>query len=241
MCTLTWRIEKTGYEVFFNRDELRTRLPEQAPALRQAEGYQYIAPEDGDHHGTWLAVNTYGVTYALLNYYDRDKGFDGVATRSRGLLPQLLAALRAPELDSLLEHMGSLEGFRPFHFVALVPDGRMLYWAWDGGKLKARPLTAADCPLTTSSFQTEAVVADRRKAYRKLGSEPDSAALLEYHRGTSALGAAFGVCMQRPDAQTMSTSHIVVTETKVHYHYQRESRDGHSCELSVPIVVERQG
>ena len=239
MCTLTWRLEEAGYELFFNRDELRTRQPELPPALRSAQGYDYIAPEDGNHQGTWLAVNCYGVTYALLNCYDRNQCYNAAGMRSRGLLPQCMAALRDPQLDSLMDTLGSLEGFCPFYLIAFVAEADFLYWAWDGSQLNARPLTAADCPLTTSSFDGDAVVNARQSIYDSLSNDFDSNDLSRYHHSGSSLGGAFGVCMSRPDAQTMSISRIVVNEHEIHYHYQCEPRDDRPRIVSDPIIVAR--
>ena len=67
MCTLTWRTAGGGYEVFFNRDERRTRPPARPPAVHRAAGVSYVSPIDAEAGGTWLAVNELGTTLALEN------------------------------------------------------------------------------------------------------------------------------------------------------------------------------
>jgi len=52
MCTATWLRGITGYEVFFNRDELATRKPARPPARRDRGGVRILAPLDGDAGGT---------------------------------------------------------------------------------------------------------------------------------------------------------------------------------------------
>ncbi len=69
MCTVSWRAARDGYDLFFNRDELHTRAPELPPALSERDGVRFLAPRDGDHGGTWLAVNEHGLTVCLLNDY----------------------------------------------------------------------------------------------------------------------------------------------------------------------------
>ena len=102
MCTLSWLPDRAGqgYALWFNRDELHTRAPELAPReLRTADGIAWLAPTDPDSGGTWLAVNQFGVTAALLNDYDT--GWtppSGRARESRGrLVPATMSATRAAE------------------------------------------------------------------------------------------------------------------------------------------------
>ena len=67
MCTLTYLLNDFGDELFFNRDEQRSRLPTIPPKFNQTRNAIY--PVDPQGEGTWLAVNQQGLTLALLNYY----------------------------------------------------------------------------------------------------------------------------------------------------------------------------
>ena len=52
MCTLTWWRESAGsYEVYFNRDERKTRAMAEPPRLREREGVSFLAPIDPDGGG----------------------------------------------------------------------------------------------------------------------------------------------------------------------------------------------
>ena len=93
MCTVTWIVESHGYQLFFNRDELRTRKPAEKPTIRTNAILPFIAPADGDHGGSWIAVNEAGLCVCLLN---GDGGREaqpptGTTFVSRGLLPLTLA------------------------------------------------------------------------------------------------------------------------------------------------------
>ncbi len=69
MCTVTWLQRDDGYEVFCNRDELRTRKPAQPPRLDERNGVRYLAPVDADAGGAWVGVNEFGLTLCLVNHY----------------------------------------------------------------------------------------------------------------------------------------------------------------------------
>jgi hypothetical protein len=67
VCTLSYLLHSTGYELFFNRDEQHSRplaIPPQFNSVHNA-----IYPVDPTGNGTWLAVSNKGLSLALLNYY----------------------------------------------------------------------------------------------------------------------------------------------------------------------------
>ena len=67
MSTVTWRRIPSGYQVFFNRDELRAREAALPPAPAELNGVRYLAPRESADGGTWLAVNERGLTLGLLD------------------------------------------------------------------------------------------------------------------------------------------------------------------------------
>jgi len=45
MCTMTWFTKEDGYELFFNRDERKSRRRAQLPTVQQhVNGIEYISP-----------------------------------------------------------------------------------------------------------------------------------------------------------------------------------------------------
>ena len=55
MCTLTWWRDGSGsgtYEVFFNRDEKKTRSVAEPPKIISDYGLEFVAPIDPDGGGT---------------------------------------------------------------------------------------------------------------------------------------------------------------------------------------------
>ena len=71
MCSISWQINAEGYDLFFTRDEQRSRPPAEAPRINEAvEGASYLAPTDPQGGGTWIFVNEHGLTGALLKAYE---------------------------------------------------------------------------------------------------------------------------------------------------------------------------
>ncbi len=226
MCTLTWTPAPDGYHLLFNRDERKTRQLELPPEVLQVEGRALIAPRDGDHGGTWLAVNDRGVTFALLNHYDAEADPDLAppeAPLSRGDIPLKMAM--HPELDpSAME----LHRFRPFHLVRMGPGRAGRSWLWNGAVLSSSLPEEWDLAvLSTSSFDSGRAIQIRRDRYRDLGPNPTLEALEKFHRSSSPLGSAYGVLMRRDDAQTMSITHVHVGPREVVVSYEPQPREGH--------------
>jgi len=61
MCTVSGSVAREGYDLWFNRDELNTRAPEQAPAVASCDGVAFLGPRDGDHGGTWMVASELGL------------------------------------------------------------------------------------------------------------------------------------------------------------------------------------
>jgi hypothetical protein len=216
MCTLTWRLaDEGGYDLFFNRDERKTRQPEGAPrAGVTAEGVSYLAPVDGDHGGTWLLLNAHGLTLALLNFYPRGVVETGVA--SRGQLPLLCASCASVDEVATALRVVSLKSFAPFHLVVVAASGEAVHFRWDGGALYQAP---AEVFVTSSSFEPERVQAVRKARFAAWPGRTAAALTQFQHQHDPAAGAE-SVCMHRPDACTRSVCTVSVRPTSRELHYQ---------------------
>ena len=66
-------MNREGYSLWFNRDELHSRSPEVAPQeFDTAQGGVWLAPLDPDSRGTWLMTNlgislSGGIVGAIIN------------------------------------------------------------------------------------------------------------------------------------------------------------------------------
>ncbi len=242
MCTVTWWLAPDGgYEVFFNRDERRTRGPAEAPALAHGQKVDYLAPTDADFGGTWLLVNAYGLTLALMNHYPVDPRKPVAPSRSRGQLPRKLAdCATVAEVRALLNPV-ELSHYSACFLFAFERGKKPGKWMWDTRNLledaPAEPLPF----FTSSSFRGEDVRRHRREVFAKNFAAKglsDPANLEQFHLYQEKERPAFGILMDRSDARTVSFSHITVgSAQEVVFSYRpRAVGDG---TLPEPAVVAR--
>ena len=220
MCTVTWLRHADGYELFFNRDELRARQPAQPPALQELRGIRYLAPTDGDKGGTWLGVNEYGLTIGLLNRY-QDQFDRALAYDSRGwMVRDLLDSQDDAQALTSLQNT-ALSRFPPFTLLLLTKNQTSVAH-WNGAKLWQEPDADALMPLSSSSYRAPEVIAARRAQFRQMlaRQELTSEFLCEFHRGHKPQTGPFAVCMHREDAQTVSFSQILVSGGNISFAYQ---------------------
>lgn len=225
MCTMTWIREPGGYQVFFNRDELKTRRAAAPPAVRLSGTTPCIAPTDGDHGGSWIAANPHGLTLCMLNGYrgpDTGAGFEGAPAISRGLLLLSLADARSP--SEVLQRTGAiqLERFASFRLAAFHPTLPFCFALWQDRELRAGVLADDACPVVSSSFAPDEVAAARRATFAEAADRRlvnPLAAHLAFHVGHGGIAGPRSVCMHREDADTVSFSRVVVDDRQVRFFY----------------------
>lgn len=235
MCTLSWlRRAPDAYEVFFNRDERRTRGPERPPRVEVREGIAVAMPVDSDHGGTWIAANAAGVTLCLLNGAG---GAAKVPPRSRGLLLVDLAPARS--LDDAVERLNAqdLDRCGGFTVLAFAPGEPALAAQWTEGRLAIDRAVADGAPWISSSFADAAVLAARRRAWDALhaASPPDERSLLAFHRSHAEGPSAWSVCMHRDDGETRSFTRVRVDASSVAMDYVAGApcRDGPAARVEL--------
>lgn len=243
MCTVTWRRIPAGYQIFFNRDELRTREAALPPELSQLNGVRYLAPRLSVTGGTWLAVNEKGLSIGLLENTEVRAGSRGPGTQSRGnLIPSLMDAATQEEVAERL-HLQALTAYQPFMLLIWSPDKPVHWHRWDGFRRTASVLADEDMPVCTSLFEPEAVAEARRARFQQMVTKHGPStplALAEYHRSTDSRGGPYSVLMTRPDALTVSYSRVTVAADEIKYFYAARCADtfdlplGKSIQLALP-------
>lgn len=236
MCTVSWRHDSGGYEVFFNRDELRSRSAALPPRRIERDGLEILSPVDADAGGSWLTVNTYGVTIALLNRYGiKTPAGSYASVRSRGQLVLDLAP--AESQGQALERLRAVElgDYQPFTLLVLGIGSQPLMTASDGHRLEApsRP----EAPLVSSSHDTAAATRARLDLWRRTVDLRDASTLAAFHRSHWPERGAASPCMHRQDAKTVSSTHLQVTGDTIAMAYA----DGPPCTAAYgpPLVLER--
>lgn len=210
MCTVTWSPTNDGYQLFFNRDERRSRVEALPPQLETSAGRSWLAPRDAEAGGTWVTVNEAGWTVGLLNLYQAEAALPSREGKtSRGLLVRSLAPARNREevAARLLEH--DLAVFLPFTLVVASPDGDVAAYEWDGREAGVwRPASA---PIVSSGHDVVGATAARRRLFAELGPTPGFADLLAFHRSHEPAKGAYSPCMHRADAKTVSLTAVRVS------------------------------
>jgi hypothetical protein len=214
MCTVTWIREDTGYQLFCNRDEKRTRKSAEPPRLSVRNGVRFLAPADGEFGGTWIATNEFGLTLCLLN------GGSGTGVRSRGLLVLDLTVLESIEAVLKGIRTCNLSAYAPFTLLAVEPGKLPAVIGWSGSRKGISRLEQRHFMLTSSSFDSDEVRHRRQKQYSQVTSAVCTPGLVEeFHRSHGEAPSAYSVCMHRPDAQTVSFSHVRVSQSRSEFRY----------------------
>lgn len=221
MCTLSWIDAHSEQgrvrEVFFNRDERLSRGPEQPPFVWAQGAIPFLAPQDRDAGGTWVAVNASGIAIGLLNGYHERRGPAPHEVRSRGLLVRDLASSLMvcewpeDELDPA--------PYEPFVLALLSRENAAVY-RWDGRELQWE--SAPRAPLVSSSFEPQNVRPHREQLWRQWsadGPPQDREAALAYHRHAPNGGDAWSPSMRRSDAATRSLCHLTIANDAVSLAY----------------------
>ncbi|QDU65588.1 NRDE family protein [Engelhardtia mirabilis] len=238
MCTVTWVGSVGGFELFTNRDELRTRPPAHPPRLQHTpSGLRFLAPVDEQGGGTWIAANECGVALCLLNHYQAAPLPAGIQPRSRGLVVQdLIDASSLDEAFDALQAM-DLSAVRGFRLIGLEPGGDPRLGAWDTRSLELLAGDAVRAPLISSGFDYPGVERARQRTFEELQSELGGVSprmLEQFHASERPEPGPYAVSMTRDDAWTVSHTRVVVSADAVqmHYHSGRPSAGG-------PIVSEQ--
>ena len=232
MCTLTYRLTEAGYELFFNRDEQRSRTQAIPPRIDLALGAIY--PVDPIGKGTWLAVHRTGLSLALLNYYQAEKEATERGFTSRGEI--ILTLLKSP--NSVVESLKSMQlsMYQPFQ-LCIFPEkltrstSQVLYFQWDGEYLHE---VQQSLPITSSSVDYLQVYQARRSQFELMTTTdgPTSQELLLFHNSQQKEGK-LSVKMFREDAKTVSFSHICINAGIVFNYIDYSDKLQHSVAMKL--------
>lgn len=219
MCTVSWRCRPGAYRLYFNRDEQRSRPIAEPPTIETIGGVTVILPHDPLAGGTWIASNAYGLTVAILNYYDAEANApQRDSHRSRGLLVRELSGSASLEAARAAAEDHDLPAYRPFHLLLMSPAGAAS-GTWSGRELRWQTQPPRTL-LSTSSFETESVLKERRAAYARFLADDDSdEAHRAFHASHDPERSAFSVCMHRDDARTVSYTEVFVDDESVELAY----------------------
>jgi len=224
MCTVSWIHTPRGYHLLSNRDERHTRKPALAPVIHEVGGVRFIAPVDGDHGGSWIAVNEFGITFSLVNRYRCGKCSSETKPQppSRGLLLTSLAdCCSLQEAQSRFDSL-DLAAYPPFTVAVLALSNPSLLLHWTGRDSLIECNGDAAMPLISSSFDPRGVEVYRKRLFDTLAAERgdvDLKLLMDFHSSHAPIPSAYSPCMHRENALTVSFSRVTVADGMVEFVY----------------------
>jgi hypothetical protein len=211
MCSVSWVITDTGYEIFFNRDEQKTRSKALPPREFQLGQTKVLMPIDPVGLGSWISTNELGLSLCLLNNYQGCN--PNPVVFSRGLLLKRLAKYATVDEVCGAFSQLNLPQFAPFTLLAFDPSicqqSSVMALEWNGRESNIHP---TDSPLFSSGVDLNKVVQYRQRAFEQLvGPHPTRESLLAFHRHHHPEHRHLSVCMHRDDAESVSFTHVVVS------------------------------
>jgi len=230
VCTLTLLQTDTGYVVTMNRDEHRDRF-EGGMTLKHGEQGSYCYPLDPEGGGTWIAMNAYGVTVALLNRYltpTIDKAI------SRGKL--VSGAISLGSYKNVCDHIAALDwnNYNPFDCVVIDQSGQSTLFSWDRGQASMEnPSTSEPFLLTSSAFRFDEVQDYRRSQFKTWWERYGTATDIDaFHLEQSELLENSAVLMSREDTHTKSIVQISADSEEMGLRYFDEQTIAPNLRLS---------
>ncbi len=235
MCTLSWRGDTAGYQLFFNRDEQRSRLPAIPPQIFKQAGHNVLMPVDPEGGGSWISVNEHRVSLCLLNYYQGITPCGSLISRG-----QLLRSLsHHADFGAISKQLATLtlSHYAPFTLIVFSPSEESETGVfivngcqWDGEALNYfKPVS----PITSSAVKLDEVTLARQQSYVENVRHRSLIELKQFHTGHGHHKGYQSVCMHREDAKTVSLSHIRVDHGRVIFSY----KDGSPCDTQAQTHV----
>lgn len=233
MCTVSWLLNASGYDVFFNRDEQKGRAIAFPPLHLSLNQTPCLMPIDPDGGGSWICSNHHGLSLCLLNYYQGET--PALPLVSRGILLKSLAPLSS--VHSVRNKLKNFEMicFAPFTLLVFDPhlnthQKQVMAFQWDGSALTQRHRIEA---MISSSVEHHKVLVERRQAYKACMKESNSVEnAIVYHASHHPHAGQSSVCMHREDAQTVSFTHLSVRSENIQMMYM----DGAPCQKNTMII-----
>lgn len=215
MCTLSFIPNSRGYIVAMNRDEQFSRARALAPEVFK----KAIYPREPSG-GTWMAVNSDGLTLSVLNR--NESGPLPVSLRSRGeLIPALISAGSLAEVHRRLVEF-ELKNTLPFRLLAFSQsDHEVCEWRWGTGLGRLHYNWEPHHWFSSgiSDVEAEHIRSEVVAAAWKDRSAGGTHWLRNLHKSHEPHRGAFSICVHRNDASTVSYNQIEVDGTHAVFSY----------------------
>lgn len=219
MCSVAWSFFGSGYELVFNRDEQWCRPRSHPVRVEYDHPVPGLCARDAQAGGTWLYVNSAGLTLALMNAYP-PSWYPKPGLHSRGEIPLLGARFYTlGDLTSYLDTRTWTE-YAPFSLLCWEGD-TMEWYRWDGLNLVLQPRPTRNF-LTSSSVNPASVRQARENRYDQIREH----SLIEILTDSQSSSPSEAIFVTRDDGGTVSQSMVRVTPERISL--QVRQRDGAS-------------
>ncbi|KZN13746.1 NRDE family protein [Marinomonas sp. TW1] len=238
MCSVSWCINDHGYQIYFNRDEQKTRPVALPPKRLQFSGVNVLMPIDPVGQGSWISTNDAGLSLCLLNNYQGK--MPATPLISRGLLLSRLAKHTClNDVEQALRNI-RLNKFAPFILLAFdlslcEQQAPARAFHWDGDALRIDVMMS---PVFSSAVALGPVTEYRNAAYQAMvAADTSHAARIAFHCHHHEKQGHKSICLHREDAQTVSFTHVSVTPTEQYMSYVA----GSPCDQVTPSSLANNG
>jgi len=224
MCTVTFIPREDGFYIAMNRDERIARPSAVPPAVFGQRFAKSIYPLDSEG-GTWIAANSKGIAFALLNWNDRqvlrEKG------RTRGsVIPALLSSNCVQAAESALFRF-DLDGILPFRLVGVFPtEKNVLEWRWDQRRIERNTSSWTIRQWCSSSLSDATATSRRKQVFEQKLTECHAGSLTwlrQLHSAHDDSRPLFSHCVHRQEVETVSYTELICTSMGIESHYLASS------------------
>ena len=217
MCTIAWLSGSEGFTLWHSRDEQRSRGIAVPPLVMHGNGVSWISPRDSDAGGTWVGVNSFGVTVGIANRFITGRPVPPGRKISRGLLvEQLLDSPSLLQVDRRIRAF-DLEPFEPFTLIALETGQPPFILGWDRSTAAAIPPLGPHLLITSAGGSR--AIEDRRITLFAPGDHEVTADDIEQLYRMPPERDRASVCVHREDVMTVSLTRIEVGKSHVSLAY----------------------
>jgi hypothetical protein len=220
MCTVTIVPRPGGFRLVCNRDELRTRPRALPPVVCDLGPVQAISPIDPHGGGTWIAVNSAGIVFALLNRTAPGDGRHEAPTSRGRIIPALLPLESMPAVVGAARALPLLD-FAPFTLVVADEERLVVVRNVGAGAKTASSALTVPVMFTSSSLGDHLVIGPRRRLFTRMVAASSSplAGQRAFHRHQWRDRPEVSVLMSRQDATTVSRTTVDVGDDGIAMKY----------------------
>jgi hypothetical protein len=220
MCTVTFVPRSDGFYLAMNRDEQITRPSANPPAIFQQGGVENIYPLDNEG-GTWIAANSRGAAFTLLNWNDTQKL--GEKSRTRGsIVPAVVSSNCSEVVQSTLVQL-DLDGILPFRLVGFFSAQKdVTEWRWDQRSLERKSMRWTMRQWCSSSLSDAKASSTRGKMFEQEATELDAGSLAwlrRLHASHNQGNRSFSHCVHRGNVETLSYTELISSDRAIECNY----------------------